>query len=189
MDFNKKENVFNHLFLFCYLVFYHCSHRTLASYGSVSGISRITWNILGCFPGHEDVWVIQWRISKQSKILSRMPINQVQLIIIIISFSGPSRPKFYYNSNDHPQTTNKYDPNCKLICDLHLLETTSDDWGCILQDIHIFPECSTLTASMLNNAITTDTKYPFLRNFTSPTFGIAFDTLYPNGNDRPKLND
>ena len=126
---------------------------------------------------HNDSMVIQW---KTFKMLSRPLTNNVELLFFTF-FSGTSR------AEDHLRTNKKNDSNCQLTC--NFLETASDDWGCFLQNMHIFPECSTLTASMLNNAMTTETKYPFLRNITSPTLNIAFGPLYLSSNARPKLND
>ena len=66
---------------------------------------------------------------------------------------------------------------CHLQCILY--KNVFDIWRCnwVKPASRFLSACKIMTRSILDNAVTTDSRYPFLRNFTSSTFVIGFPSL------------
>ena len=64
--------------------------------------------------------------------------------------------------------------NCRLKC--FLLKETYDVWVCSWRNRN-HSNCTTMTKAILDNAVTDDPNYPFLRNFSSPLFHVGFGSL------------
>ena len=76
------------------------------------------------------------------------------------------------HTEEHLHCNHRHEPTCQLVC--VFTKQASDFWQCEWQSNYI---CVTLTASIMNDAITTDPKYPFLRNFSSASFHVGFDAM------------